>query len=76
MVYYFTLSHDDGGGWVKVVAQSDGVARLGFEAFHPGVRPAGIYDAMQFRRTEMFNSGNFGKKCVEIITITSREMAT
>ena len=75
MVYYFTLSYDQGGGWVKVVAEDDKSARFAFDCYHPGVQPAGMYDAMKFRGTSMFNDGNFGKKCVEVITLTKQEMA-
>lgn len=78
-IYYFTYGGDDGGGWTKVVADDYDRAVEAFCLYHPRrdgfVACASIYSVEQFKRTKMFSEGNFGRRCIETITLTRTVMA-
>lgn len=78
-IYYFTYGADAGGGWTKVVADGYGAAVEAFCIYHPRkegfVDCAEIYDVESFRATKMATNGNFGKRCIETITLTRTEMS-
>lgn len=74
--FYFTYGSSDRkqpyhGGWSEVIARSLDDAIDEYVKFHPrhdGLIPcAGIYGAGYFEKTEMYKSGNFGRKCREVI---------
>lgn len=79
--YYFTYgtdgTHPYFGGWTEVEAANGAEAVAAFHIFHPkrnGLTPcAGIYNEEQFSQTPMAVRGNFGKRCVEYISL-NREL--
>ena len=78
-IFYYTFGSDDGGGWVKVLAEDREMADTAFCLYHPCrdglLACASIYTAEEFRETSMVRDGNFGKGCVEVITLTRTVMA-
>ena len=68
------------GGWTEVEAPNYGAAIVAFRAYHPDktkgiVNCASVYDEERFRMTEMYRTGNFNRRCHEIITLR-REAVT
>ncbi len=69
--YYFTFGNNKDmpfqDGWVEVVADSESQAIKVFCCKFPKknglVNCAGIYDETSFKRTKMYENGNFGKRC-------------
>lgn len=86
-IYYFTHGSDAGGGWTKVVVagfEGSGldpydVAVEAYSIVHPRrdgfVACASIYGAAEFEATKMRVVGNYGRGCVETITVNRRAMA-
>lgn len=78
-IFYYTFGSDDGGGWAKVVADDRDTADKAFTVYHPCgnglLACASVYTAEQFSKTSMAHNGNFGRGCVEVITLTRRMMA-
>ena len=83
MRFYFTYGSDGQpfvGGWTEVEAEDIHAACAAFRVYHPDkneglLNCSSVYAEEQFERTEMFSSGNFGRRCHEIITLR-REAAT
>lgn len=83
MKYYFTYETDNRfpfqSGWTEVEAESYDEAVEAFQAFHPNrpgsdfINCAGIYGEKSFGRKRMAKEGNFGRKCVERIRVSSIE---
>lgn len=80
MKFYFTYSSSGmayKGGWTEVEAPSRATAVQAFSAFHRPVNGmtacSDIYTEAAFRKTGMLDSGNFGAKTREKITI-AREL--
>lgn len=83
MTYYFTYGTDNRfpfhSGWTEVEAESYDQAIAAFQAFHPNrfgsdcINCAGIYGEESFSRKRMAKEGNFGRKCVERIRVSSME---
>ena len=78
--YYFTYGtagHPYSGGWTEVVAPDMDTACNMFNAVHPGkyglLNCAAVYTESQMKNTTMYENGNFGVKCREIITINIME---
>jgi len=74
--YYFTYGvegHDYYGGWTEVVAESKDAAIKAFSVYHPlkdGFVPCGwIYTEEEFKKTTMYENGNFGFRCYEKIEL-------
>lgn len=74
--YYFTFSSDGTqpyrGGWVKVYAFYKLQACEAFRREYPDkikglLNCAGIYSEHFFESTKMFNNGNFGAYCHDVI---------
>lgn len=68
------------GGWTEVNAPNYGAACAAFRAYHPGkteglLNCSSVYDEEYFKQTEMYRSGNFDRRCHEVITLR-REAAT
>lgn len=76
-VFYFTYGSEGQpfvGGWTEVAAESKAVAVAAFRVFHPDkvaglVNCSSIYDEERFKQTKMYQNGNFGIRCHEIIGI-------
>lgn len=79
--FYFTYASDDPkmpykGGWAMIQAPNIKMATRIFEAVHPNnddseiLNCADYYTEEGFKRTRMPIEGNFGKFCVETITVT------
>ncbi len=82
MKFYFTYGTNEKlfpykGGWAEVEAPDTYTAHKAFCAFHPvsdHIMPcADVYAELEFIQTEMFETGNFGARCHEKITL-SREL--
>lgn len=80
MKFYFTYGSSGmayKGGWTEVEAPSRATAMQAFSAFHRAVNGitacSDIYTESEFRKTGMLDSGNFGAKTREKITI-AREL--
>lgn len=77
----FVFTHGCGskfkGGWTEVVAPDFRTAVALFDAVHPGkdgLLDCCLMECMQeFTGNPMFTNGNFGKKCVERISVTRFE---
>lgn len=57
-----------------------GAACAAFRAYHPDkteglLNCSSVYDEEHFKQTEMYRSGNFDRRCHEVITLR-REAAT
>lgn len=81
MMFYFTYGCSETqpfvGGWTEVEAPSRAVANQIFRAYHPDrtigfLNCSSVYEEAQFQRTEMFKTGNFGKRCVERISLVRK----
>ena len=62
------------GGWTEVNAPNYGAACAAFRAYHPDkteglLNCSSVYDEEHFKQTEMFTSGNFNRRCHEVITV-------
>lgn len=74
--FYFTYGLEGQpfvGGWTVVKAPDMETAISIFKIVHPGgnlVPCAGIYCEDNFVKTKMYESGNFGARCVEEITLS------
>lgn len=72
--FYFTYGTSGQpfvGGWTEVNAPNRGAA---FRAYHPDkteglLNCSSVYDEEHFKQTEMFTSGNFNRRCHEVITL-------
>lgn len=81
--FYFTYGTEGQpffGGWTEVDAPNGRAACLAFRAYHPDkteglLNCSSVYDEEQFKQTKMHDSGNFGRRCHEVITLR-REAAT
>jgi hypothetical protein len=80
--YYFTYGMDERypfvGGWTEIEAPDSGTACRIFRAVHPDrisgcMNCASVYGENDFSRSRMRIDGNFGKRCVERITIERLE---
>lgn len=77
MKFYFTYGSEGQpyiGGWTEVEAKDRHAACNAFRAYHPDkteglLNCSSVYDEEQFKRTEMYRSGNFGHRCHEVITL-------
>lgn len=76
--FYFTYGTDENmpyqGGWSEVYATSEDEAVRKFLNKHGSRYPdekiincAMIYPAVEFETTKMYDNGNFGKHCQEVI---------
>lgn len=68
------------GGWTEVEAPDAHAACAAFRAYHPDrteglLNCSSVYDEERFKQTEMYRSGNFNRRCHEVITLR-REAAT
>lgn len=76
--FYFTYGSEGQpftGGWTEVNAPDRLRACAAFKAFHPckteGIlNCSGVYNEGDFRQTKMFESGNLGACCHEVITLS------
>ena len=70
----FATAFTNCSGWTEVEAPSITIAVQAFTAFHRAVNGitacSDIYTESEFRKTGMLESGNFGAKTREKITIT------
>lgn len=75
--YYFTFGNDKNqpfrGGWVIVKAVSQNAAIKVFNVYFPNRKNSQIcncaivYNESEFKKTQMYKSGNFGRRCHGII---------
>lgn len=76
--YYFTFGENDvnqpfRGGWVIVKAVSIGAAMRIFNEYFSNHREsqmcnyAIVYNESEFKKTQMYKNGNFGRRCHGII---------
>lgn len=76
--YYYTFGMDEKfpfqGGWVEVIAPGIKDAHAAFRRKYPDQTPGSLncsdyYTEREFMETFMYENGNFGKKCREVIRI-------
>lgn len=75
--FYFTYGTDGQpfyGGWTEVDAPDGHAACAAFRAYHPDkheglINCSSIYTEERFKETEMYRSGNFDRRCHEVITL-------
>ncbi len=75
--FYFTYGTEGQpfvGGWTEVEAPNAHAAAVAFSIFHPNkigdlLNCASVYDEEQFKRTKMYQHGNFGHRCHETICL-------
>lgn len=75
MRFYYTYGLDTDiqpfrGGWTKVIASDRLAADRAFLARHPktdGYIPCAFVYGEEFERSKMYEVGNFGSKCHEVI---------
>jgi len=80
--YYFTYGRGGQpfvGGWTEVEAPDYHAACAAFRAFHPDrtermLDCSDVYSEARFKSTQMYQTGNFGYRCHETITLR-RELA-
>ena len=75
--YYFTFGNDSSqpfyGGWIIVKAKNMECAEEIFKLYFPcakndeTVNCAFVYSEWEFKKTKMYSSDNFGKRCHGII---------
>lgn len=74
--YYFTYGRSDeqpfSGGWSEVYANTEPEARdkhikMHGLSTHGMVRCSSVYSEAHFKKTEMYERGNFGERCHETI---------
>ncbi len=75
MIFTYGQAHAFSGGWTEVEAPDPAACLDAFRMYHPGtdkmlLQCGGVYRDEDFRKTDMFVNGNFGKRCVERIKIT------
>lgn len=76
--FYFTYGSGGQpfhGGWTEVVAPNMKTACGAFQAFHPNVYKdclncCCVYTEEDFKKTCMYENGNLGSRCHEVITLT------
>lgn len=81
--FYFTYGSEGQpfcGGWTEVIAPDFESACSLFRALHPCkdgdfLNCAGVYDNELFKKTSMFEGGNFGKRCWETITVSAERIS-
>lgn len=79
--FYFTYGLEGQpfvGGWTEIVAPDPKTAITAFRAFHPDkyegiLNCAFFYIGNDFKKTKMYENGNFGARCHEKIVITKQE---
>ena len=62
------------GGWTEVEAPDFHTACAVFRVYHPDevggiLNCSSVYGEARFKKTEMYRSGNFDRRCHEIITL-------
>lgn len=75
--FYFTYGSEGQpfyGGWTEIEAPDVHAACAAFRAYHPDkteglLNCCSIYHEEGFKKTEMYRSGNFGRRCHEVITL-------
>ena len=76
--YYYTYGSDGEqpfiGGWTEVEAVNHQAANKLFRIVHPDKTPgilncAFVYTEAQFKQTGMYMRGNFGRFCVERLSL-------
>lgn len=75
--YYFTYGLENYpyvGGWTEVVVDGDLESAINaFCAVHPikyeTIDCASMYDEEDFKKTKMYENGNFNRKCMERIIV-------
>ncbi len=75
--YFFTYGTEGqpfSGGWTEVLAPSSRLACEAFRHHHPdktkGLLNCGsVYTEENFKQTEMYEGGNFGARCHELIVL-------
>lgn len=77
--FFFTYGTDEKypfyGGWTRVNAPDRHTACGLFKLVHPCrdnvhlLNCASVYDEEQFHKTEMYESGNFDRRCHEVISM-------
>lgn len=80
--FYFTYGTEGQpfyGGWTEVEAPDGHSACAAFRAYHPDkteglLNCSSVYDEDHFKTTEMYQVGNFGYRCHEVIRITRTEV--
>lgn len=80
--FYFTYGAEGQpfyGGWTEVEAPDGHSACAAFRAYHPDkteglLNCSSVYDEDHFKTTEMYQVGNFGYRCHEVIRITRTEV--
>ena len=85
-IFYFTWAsaeeYDLHAGWTEVEAEDRGQACDIFKTVHPcrdgsnAINCAGIYDEATFKGTTAYSNGNFGKYCVERLSILREDCDT
>lgn len=77
MTFYFTYGTDGQpfvGGWTEVEAPDASAACAVFRLYHPDKTPgilncSSVYKEDEFKASSMYESGNFGRRCHETITL-------
>jgi hypothetical protein len=76
--FYFTYGsegYDFEGGWTLIYAQDLDAAIGAFRIYHPNrsgnecLMCASFYSEAEFKKTNMYNKGNLGARCHEVITL-------
>ena len=76
--FYFTYGTEGQpffGGWTEVEAPDGHAACAAFRAYHPDkteglLNCCSVYEEADFMRTSMYGpGGNFGRRCLETITL-------
>lgn len=71
--FFFTHGSDNGGGWTEVTAENMDQAIDMYSMVHPRsyglVSCCSIYTEETFKQTSMYADSNFGKRCVERISL-------
>jgi len=75
--YYFTFGYGAGhpfnGGWIIVKSQNIEIAQRIYQLYFPDKSDSNelncsmIYTENEFKRTQMYKNGNYGKRCHGII---------
>lgn len=75
--YFFTYGlwgHPFSGGWTEVLAPNERLACEAFRYHHPDkseglLNCSSAYTEENFKKTEMYEDGNFGARCHELIVL-------
>jgi hypothetical protein len=81
--YYFTYGSEGQpfvGGWTEIEAPNGHAACAAFRAYHPDktdglLNCSSVYSEEEFKRSVMYEKGNFNARCHEVITLR-RDAAT